>query len=184
MSQCVSCNNQPNDNDSLGGAAHEGTVTPMVIGIIVGTVAVFVLVLCALFYCAKLENDKTRRLKVADAGPDVPLPNVEGGGGGGGGAVNDDHVGDVYNGRDHGDLGAKSGSIYRRPSSITMVARDGEDPRAGDDPRAGAGAGGRVPAGAVIGRKKGLFGWGGKKSSGRGEYTPSKGFVKDGIGRC
>ncbi|KAL1862730.1 hypothetical protein Daus18300_008374 [Diaporthe australafricana] len=157
MSQCVSCNNQPNDNDSLGGAAHEGTVTPMVIGIIVGTVAVFVLVLCALFYCAKLENDKTRRLKVvdpADVGPDVPLPSVEGGG-----AVPDDRGGDVYSSRDHGDFGAKSGSIDRRPSSITMVAREGEDARAG--------AGWRVPAGAVVGRKKGLFGWGGKKCSGR-----------------
>ncbi|KAK7702229.1 hypothetical protein SLS64_009807 [Diaporthe eres] len=67
MSQCVSCNNQPNDNDSLGGGAHEGAVTPMVVGIIGGTVVVFVLVLCALFYCAKLENDKTRRgLKAED----------------------------------------------------------------------------------------------------------------------
>lgn len=72
MSQCVSCANQPSDNDSLGGAAHEGTVTPMVIGIIIGTVFVFVLVVCALFYCVKLENHKYMA-KIGD---------VVGGGGG------------------------------------------------------------------------------------------------------
>lgn len=58
MSQCVSCANQPSDTDSLGGAAHEGAVTPMVVGIIVGTVAVFLLVVCALFYCVRLENSR------------------------------------------------------------------------------------------------------------------------------
>lgn len=68
MSQCVSCANQPNDNDSLGGAAHEGTVTPMVIGIIVGTVAVFILVVCTLFYCVKLENTKYMTTKIGDGG--------------------------------------------------------------------------------------------------------------------
>lgn len=89
MSQCVSCNNQPNDNDSLGGGTHEGAVTPMVVGIIAGTVVVFVLVLCALFYCAKLENDKARRsLKAADAEVDDNIPaavETAGAGGGGGG---------------------------------------------------------------------------------------------------
>ena len=72
MSQCVSCNNQPNDNDSLGGGAHEGAVTPMVVGIIAGTVVVFVLVLCALFYCAKLENDKTSHPRASTP----PVENV------------------------------------------------------------------------------------------------------------
>lgn len=80
MSQCVSCANQPSDNDSLGGAAHEGTVTPMVIGIIIGTVFVFVLVVCALFYCVKLENHKYMA-KIGDvvggdrsSDDDPPLP--------------------------------------------------------------------------------------------------------------
>lgn len=68
MSQgCISCTNQPSDNGSLGGAGHEGTVTPMVIGIIIGTVAIFILVVCALFYCVKLENNKYMA-KIGDAG--------------------------------------------------------------------------------------------------------------------
>ncbi|KAK2601219.1 hypothetical protein N8I77_010684 [Diaporthe amygdali] len=151
MSQCVSCNNQPNDNDSLGGAAHEGAVTPMVVGIIVGTVAVFVLVLCALFYCAKLENEKTRRVK-AEEGLAAPPDGVAMHDGGGGGHI--------YGHYDAG-CGAKSGSVGRRPSSATVVGREGEDAHAG------AGPGVRVPEGALVGRKKGLFGWGGKKPSGR-----------------
>lgn len=82
MSQCVSCNNQPNDNDSLGGGTHEGAVTPMVVGIIAGTVAVFVLVLCALFYCAKLENDKARRsLKAAEVDDSLAVETGTHGGG-------------------------------------------------------------------------------------------------------
>lgn len=68
MSQgCISCTNQPSDNGSLGGAGHEGTVTPMVIGIIIGTVFVFILVVCALFYCVKLENNKYMA-KIGDTG--------------------------------------------------------------------------------------------------------------------
>ncbi|KAJ4402438.1 hypothetical protein N0V82_010781 [Gnomoniopsis sp. IMI 355080] len=68
MSQgCISCTNQPSDNGSLGGAGHEGTVTPMVIGIIIGTVAIFILVVCALFYCVKLENNKYMA-KIGDSG--------------------------------------------------------------------------------------------------------------------
>lgn len=69
MSQgCISCTNQPSDNGSLGGAAgHEGTVTPMVIGIIIGTVVIFILVVCALFYCVKLENNKYMA-KIGDLG--------------------------------------------------------------------------------------------------------------------
>lgn len=68
MSQgCISCTNQPSDNGSLGGAGHEGTATPMVIGIIIGTVLVFILVVCALFYCVKLENNKYMA-KIGDTG--------------------------------------------------------------------------------------------------------------------
>lgn len=175
MSQCVSCNNQPNDNDSLGGGAHEGAVTPMVVGIIAGTVAVFVLVLCALFYCAKLENDKTRRGLKADeddgpaglgggSGPPTPqqpppsstagdegMEMLDGDGEGG--------HGDGFGRRDHhgGDPGAKSRPLERRPSSVTVVAGEVDDPHGG-------------PAGV---RRKGLFGWGGgKKSSGRGGCLP------------
>ena len=204
MSQCVSCNNQPNDNDSLGGGAHEGAVTPMVVGIIAGTVVVFVLVLCALFYCAKLENDKARRGLKAEQEDDNNNLDVEAEGGGGddgGGARNplqqhhqpippmpppppppdddegvemlddddDDGCGRRHYHRRAGDPREnKARPVERRPSSVTVVAGEVEDARCG----AGAGTtGSRVPAGAVGGKKKGLFGWGGgKKSSGRGGF--------------
>lgn len=92
MSQgCISCTNQPGDNGSLGGAGHEGAVTPMVIGIIIGTVAIFILVVCALFYCVKLENNKYMA-KIGDSG--------------GGGEP------------DGGDDG---NSVKSRPSSVTVV---------------------------------------------------------------
>lgn len=181
MSQCVSCANQPNDNDSLGGGAHEGAVTPMVVGIIAGTVAVFVLVLCALFYCAKLENDKTRRgLKAdeddgaADEGGAPPTsqqlsrsPTIDDEGveildGDGG----DDEFGRHQRRRPR-EADIKSRAAERRPSSITVVA--GEV----DDSCGGASATTNRPAGMGGVRKKGLFGWGGgKKSSGRGECIP------------
>lgn len=180
MSQCVSCNNQPNDNDSLGGGAHEGAVTPMVVGIIAGTVVVFVLVLCALFYCAKLENDKTRRgLKAEeDDGPveeggsahptpqqlrPSPSPTI------------DDEGVEILDGDDNGDEfgrhhrprprepDVKSRPVERRPSSVTVVAGEVEDPCGGVSATTGR------PAGVGGVRKKGLFGWGGgKKSNGRG----------------
>lgn len=184
MSQCVSCNNQPNDNDSLGGGAHEGAVTPMVVGIIVGTVVVFVLVLCALFYCAKLENDKTRRgLKAEEedgpvdaAASDPPTPprqlppsptiddeGVE--------MLDGDGDCDEY-GRDNRhrprEPDVKTRPVERRPSSVTVVA--GEV----DDARGGASTPTTRPAGVGGVKKKGLFGWGGgKKSSGRGECISS-----------
>jgi hypothetical protein len=191
MSQCVSCNNQPNDNDSLGGGEHEGAVTPMVVGIIAGTVAVFVLVLVALFYCAKLENDKARRSLKAEVddnlaaetdgggdvrplqqqGPTAPPPPPP---------LDDDEGVEMLDGDDDGcgrrhrrrrseeePRLAKSRPVERRPSSVTVVAGELEDSRCG------AGGGNNsswIPAGVVGGKKKGLFGWGGgKKSSGRGE---------------
>lgn len=95
MSQCIDCANRPSDNDSLGGAAHEGTATPLVIGIIAGTVLVFILVVCALFYCVKLENNK----HTAKAGGDSPS---SGEGGADGGA-----------------------SAKSRPSSVTVVPSEG-----------------------------------------------------------
>lgn len=198
MSQCVSCNNQPNDNDSLGGGPHEGAVTPMVVGIIVGTVVVFVLVLCALFYCAKLENDKARRGMKAeeDDGPvgegegspppqrPPPPPST----------VGDDEGVEIFDsdgdghGRHHhrhqGEPGFKSLPVERRPSSVTVVGGEVENAHGGVPPAA------RMPAGLVGGKKKGLFGWGGgKKSSGRGEYfrpvfSPSCVLVKDKMKRC
>lgn len=97
MSGCIGCANQPGDNGSLGGAGHEGTVTPMVIGIIIGTVAIFILVVCALFYCVKLENNKYMA-KIGDSPPC---------GGGGSG--------------DGGDSGESSESVKSRPSSVTIV---------------------------------------------------------------
>lgn len=181
MSQCVSCNNQPNDNDSLGGGAHEGAVTPMVVGIIAGTVAVFVLVLCALFYCAKLENDKTRRGLKADeddgtagagsssgGGPTPPSPAA--GDGGVEMLDGDEEEGDGDGGfgrRDHhgGDPGVKSRPAERRPSSVTVVAGEVDDAHGRAEPAVSR------PAGV---RRKGLFGWGGgRKSSGRGGCLPS-----------
>lgn len=39
----------------------------MVIGIIIGTVVIFILVVCALFYCVKLENNKYMA-KLGDSG--------------------------------------------------------------------------------------------------------------------
>lgn len=184
MSQCVSCNNQPNDNDSLGGGAHEGAVTPMVVGIIAGTVVVFVLVLCALFYCAKLENDKTRRgLKAEDddgpveAGSAPPtlqrLPPST--------TIDDEGVemldGDCHG--DHDEYGrenhhrprepdVKSRPAEQRPSSVTVVAVEV------DDARGAASTPMTRPAGMGGVKKKGLFGWGGgKKSNGRGECISS-----------
>lgn len=184
MSQCVSCNNQPNDNDSLGGGAHEGTVTPMVVGIIAGTVVVFVLVLCALFYCAKLENDKTRRgLKAEDDDggtaeedsggarpapqqiqPSSPSPTIDDEGvemmldGDGDG----DEFGRHHRHR-HREPDVKSCPAERRPSSVTMVAGEVEDTCGGGSATTNR------PAGVGGVKKKGLFGWGGgKKSSGRG----------------
>lgn len=186
MSQCVSCNNQPNDNDSLGGGAHEGAVTPMVVGIIAGTVVVFVLVLCALFYCAKLENDKTRRgLKAEDddgpveAGSAPPTPQrlqpsptmddeaVE--------MLDGDGNCDEY-GRDNRhrprEPDVKSRPVERRPSSVTVVA--GEV----DDARGGASTPTTRPAGVGGVKKRGLFGWGGgKRSNGRGECISSTDFL-------
>lgn len=178
MSQCVSCNNQPNDNDSLGGGPHEGNVTPMVVGIIAGTVVVFVLVLCALFYCAKLENDKTRRgLKAeeddgpADEGGSPPTPQQLPPS-----TTIDDEGVEILDGNGNGDgcdrthhrhlprePDVKSRPAERRPSSVTVV--DGEVEGA----RGGSSATKSRPAGVDGVRKKGLFGWGGgKKSSGRG----------------
>lgn len=147
MSGCIGCANQPGDNGSLGGAGHEGTVTPMVIGIIIGTVAIFILVVCALFYCVKLENNKY----MAKIGDSSPTTSGDGG-------------------------GDSSESVKSRPSSVTIVpasvgviggatvgvrevgASVGCADGAGGDGPGGAG-GGRGPAGEG---KRRLFGWGRK----------------------
>lgn len=149
----------------------------MVVGIIAGTVVVFVLVLCALFYCAKLENDKTRRgLKAEEddgpgeegGSPPTPqrLPPST--------TIDDEGVemidgngdGDGCGRQPHRNLprehDVKSRPAERRPSSVTVVAGDV------DDARGGYSATTKRPAGADGVRKKGIFGWGGKKSSGRG----------------
>lgn len=145
MSQCIGCANQPSDSDSLGGAAHEGTATPMVVGIIIGTIAVFILVVCALFYCVKLENNK-HTAKIGDAC-----------GTGGEGMSSDDDPRDEQN-----------GSIKSRPSSVTVVP-----PIAGakleEQSRVGAEAQPRQSgrAGDGVGKRR-LFAWGRKS----GEFLP------------
>ncbi|ROW10558.1 hypothetical protein VMCG_01936 [Cytospora schulzeri] len=150
--QCVSCNNQPNENDSLGGAASEGTVTPVVIGIIVGTVLIFILVLCALFYCVKLENERSLRVK-DDDDDERPTPETTGGEASetAGRPVADNNSQDED---DHRVKPAGFGRGRRLSSSITVVA--------GGEP------GGEVMTRAVGGKRKGMgiFGWGGKKGGG------------------
>lgn len=165
MSQCIGCANQPSDTDSLGGGAHEGTVTPMVVGIIIGTVAVFVLVVCALFYCVKLENNKHRRMAKIDE---------DGGDGDGGGAG--------PRAREEGDDDGSS-SVKSRPSSVTVVAaptagtgvrfvveeevEEGEQSRGEALGRQSDGGGGGS-AGGGVGKKR-LFAWGRKS----GEFIVS-----------
>lgn len=164
MSQCVSCANQPSDNDSLGGAAHEGAVTPMVVGIIVGTVAVFILVVCALFYCVKLENNKYMA-KLGPEGPDAAAATAAAAASasssddeppGGGGHLVREAAGDGDGDR----LSAKS-----RPSSVTIVPSSSEGgggcAAVGLAPRAGVMVG--AGAGGGNGGKRRLFAWG-KKS--------------------
>ncbi|KUI60168.1 hypothetical protein VP1G_07384 [Cytospora mali] len=150
--QCVSCNNQPNDNDSLGGATSESTVTPVVVGIIVGTIAIFILVLFALFYCVKLENERTMRVKNAEQGPTPSSSASETGPAEGGSMIEN-------NGREDDLRVAKSvecgggGGGGGHPSSSTVV---------GDrEPRADV-----VAGGMGAGKKRGVFGWGGKKGGG------------------
>lgn len=135
-------------------------MTPMVVGIIIGTVAVFLLVVCALFYCVKLENHKYRA-KIGELG--------SGGGGGGGG--------------DDGESVDKS-----RPSSGTVVSASvravggGENDEDEDETvvgrrevlpgrrrrsfgAVGASVGGVAGVGGGAGRgdgKRRLFGWGRK----------------------
>ncbi|KUI73158.1 hypothetical protein VM1G_08690 [Cytospora mali] len=139
--QCVSCNNQPNNNDSLGGAASEGTVTPVVIGIIVGTIAIFIVVLFALFYCVKLENERTMRVKTAEQGP-TPSWSASETGPAEGGSMADN------NGRED-DL-----RVAKSVECGGTVAGDRE-------PRADV-----VTGGVAAGKKRGVFGWGGKKGGG------------------
>lgn len=179
--QCVSCNNQPNDNDSLGGAASEGTVTPVVIGIIVGTVGVFVLVLCALFYCVKLENERSMRVKDDDdeehepasssseaghrspaamtaAGFAAPVSDAD--------ADADDYHHDrqrrhhhhQQHHQQHDRFGPKAADLEldRRRHSSPVTVGAGRESRAG------------VAVGAVVGKTRGLFGWGGKKRGSSG----------------
>lgn len=158
MSQCVSCANQPSDNDSLGGAAHEGTVTPMVIGIIIGTVVVFILVVCALFYCVKLENNKY----IAKLGPDgggtsdedpasPPGPAMTATAASAGGGPH--RRGDEYD-------GSGEQSVKSRPSSVTVVPS--REAGVCGPPPAGVSIGGA--AGSGNGGMKKLFGW--KRKSG------------------
>ncbi|ROW16520.1 hypothetical protein VPNG_02815 [Cytospora leucostoma] len=170
MSQCVSCNNQPNDNGSLGGGpASEGAVTPVVIGIIVGTVAIFILVLCALFYCVKLENERSMRVK-DDEENEVPSSSETGHRSPAAIAAaslapmpTTDHQHNRFGPKPAGDIDLDRG---RRLSSVTVVA--GRESRAG------------VAVGAVVGKTRGLFGWGGKKrGSGDADLGSSRQALAD-----
>lgn len=171
MSQCVSCSNQPNTNDSLGGAAHEGTVTPMVIGIIVGTVIVFLIVVCALFYCVKLENHKHMAKVEEDGESEPPSSSGGNGGGGGGGGGGDQHVGEQQQqpeeipGLLHMREIGRDMSVKSRPSSlITQVVVVPQSPEVGQEAESGAGG---------PGKKRSMFGWGKKRSSGSKWCSPS-----------
>lgn len=180
MSQCVSCANQPSDNDSLGGAAHEGAVTPMVVGIIVGTIAVFILVVCALFYCVRLENNKY----MAKLGPDGPgggggasASSTSDGDGGGSGENNNNHHQHTPGRHGEGDADEdEDGSVKSRPSSVTIVPSSREGVGGGRcaiaAPRAGVTVGNGTDAGACgagNGGKRWLFAWSRKS----GESRPS-----------
>ncbi|CAN8100142.1 unnamed protein product [Discula destructiva] len=152
MSGCIGCANQPSDNGSLGGATgHEG-MTPIVVGIIIGTVAIFILVVCALFYCVKLENNKYMA-KIGDSSGDGTDGSGEG------------------EGEGEGEIE----SVKSRPSSATFVPpplvrivgrdRDGEAGGVRELPRSPAvGASvGAVGAGGGRGEgKRRLFAWGRK----------------------
>lgn len=159
MSQCVSCNDQPNNNDSLGGGASgEGAVTPVVIGIIVGTIAVFILVLFALFYCVKIENERSMRVKDEDEGEhETPSQSPSASGDSGTG----------------GTMGPAPAPVPRGPGWENHFGTDKSDDFGGREcpsphiagvadreSRGGATAG---TAGAVVGKRRGVFGWGGKK---------------------
>lgn len=138
MSQCVSCANQPSDNDSLGGAGHEGAVTPMVAGIIVGTVIMFVLVVCALFYCVRLENDRLvakKKLDVrepSDAGAAAASVSDVDHSAGTGVLPSSDHERGATEGSDSCEAtglvregpeeDSDRRSVKSRPSSVTMVS--------------------------------------------------------------
>lgn len=154
MSQgCISCTNQPSDNGSLGGAGHEGTVTPMVIGIIIGTVFVFILVVCALFYCVKLENNKYMA-KIGDTGEGDP----------------DSGDGESVKSQ------PSSSSVTVVPVSMRVVQGGGETlgvkellPRSEAMGASVGGAGGRGES------KRKLFGWG-KKSGKSFQYCVTMDF--------
>lgn len=153
MSQCVSCANQPNTNDSLGGAAHEGTVTPMVVGIIVGTVIVFVIVVCALFYCVKLENHRYMA-KVGDEGEShSALPGIPKDGGG-----EAQQQPETPTHEHMRDSTRDKASLKSRPSFISQRAVDPPSSEAvpvAENPAAGGG------------KRRLMFGWGRKGTANR-----------------
>lgn len=148
MSQCVSCSNQPNTNDSLGGAAHEGTVTPMVVGIIVGTVIVFIIVVCLLFYCVKLENHRYMA-KVGDES--LPADEEDRDGAGASGEQPCQQLGtDRPEGPENIQDVSREMSVKSRPSSVVVIPQSSEVTQVGN---------------AAGGKKRLVFGWGKKRNS-------------------
>lgn len=163
MSQCVSCSNQPNTNDSLGGAAHEGTVTPMVVGIIVGTVIVFIIVVCALFYCVKLEN-RRYMTKVGEGESDLP-PTAGGGRGGGREQYleQEEQLGTAGNMSNMRDGSSREVSVKSRHSSVTI---QGVVPQSPGQQQQVVREVGNAGGG---GKRRLIFGWGKKGNNSTGE---------------
>lgn len=161
----MSCSNQPNTNDSLGGAAQEGTVTPMVVGIIVGTVIVFIIVVCALFYCVKLENH--RYMAKVEGEGESELPAAPPGGGGAGGGAQQHFEEQQVEGRHSQDMRdvSREMSVKSRPSSsVTQVVVVAPQPAAGGQEGVR-----EVEQVAGSGKKKLMFGWG-KRARNSGEW--------------
>lgn len=130
-------------------------MTPVVIGIIVGTVGVFVVVLCALFYCVKLENERSLRIKDDNDNEDdkieaQPRTSEDGDGRAMHVANDDDKDDDDDDDNDDQTLGRG-----RRPPSST-VATEGVQTCAEE-----------VVVGVAV-EKRGLFKWVGKKGAGTG----------------
>lgn len=124
----------------------------MVIGIIIGTVFVFILVVCALFYCVKLENNKYMA-KIGDYG-----------GGGGEREPEDSSGGDDV----ESVKSQPSSSVTVVPVSMRVVVQGGGETipvREEMLPGREAAMGGASVGAGVGGRGEGkrrLFGWGKK----------------------
>lgn len=133
----------------------------MVVGIIVGTVIVFVIVVCALFYCVKLENHRYMA-KVEEEGESaLPAPPPGDGEGGAQQHFEEQQV----EGRcpeDMRDVSRKMSVKSRPSSSVTQVVVVAPQSAAGQEGVR------EVEHVADGGKKKLMFGWG-KRARNSGE---------------